>query len=311
MADMEVEEGDSISTTATNTSTAPKPKKKAGRPKKAASGAKAKKTRAKKNEAPPPTDIVEPEDDDFEVKIETKPAKSRNAKKRKSDEMEIDEAKEVENEPEEVAERDSTPPPKKRATKTRAKATGEAPKARKKAAGAAKPVEEAKPVQERPATPTPPVSPQTSDAENQPPSVLSRSSVLQSTQKTRTPLPASTPVGPKRHHNAFEEDGPQIQLTWETADLEAVFLKSPTSHHVEDQDKENVGTQLLNDAISGVQGKLTSPEKKMTVEEWINFNAVLGEKRLRGECERLVGVFEREGNRALQALEMIPIVERR
>ena len=51
------------------------------------------------------------------------------------------------------------------------------------------------------------------------------------------------------------------------------------------------------------KGELSSPEKKMTVEEWIRWNAKNGEERLKRECERLVGQFEREGGRAMQALE--------
>ena len=50
---------------------------------------------------------------------------------------------------------------------------------------------------------------------------------------------------------------------------------------------------------------LSSPERKMSVQEWILFNAKSGEERLRRECERLVGRFEGEGVRALKALEGI------
>jgi len=56
-------------------------------------------------------------------------------------------------------------------------------------------------------------------------------------------------------------------------------------------------------------GDLTSPEKKMTVEEWIHYNAELAEERLREECERMVGGFEREGTRAMMTLERLEVVE--
>ncbi len=56
-------------------------------------------------------------------------------------------------------------------------------------------------------------------------------------------------------------------------------------------------------------GELTSPEKRMTVEEWIQHNAAMAEEKLRGECERMVGVFEREGGRAMQALEGVECLE--
>ena len=50
---------------------------------------------------------------------------------------------------------------------------------------------------------------------------------------------------------------------------------------------------------------LSSPERKMSVQEWILCNARSGEERLRRECEMLVGRFEGEGVRALKALEGI------
>ena len=48
---------------------------------------------------------------------------------------------------------------------------------------------------------------------------------------------------------------------------------------------------------------LTSPERQMTVEEWIYHNAGLAEQKLKTECEDMVGQFEREGSRALRVLE--------
>ncbi len=54
---------------------------------------------------------------------------------------------------------------------------------------------------------------------------------------------------------------------------------------------------------------LTNPEKKLTVEEWIRYNAKRGEDKLRDDCERLVGRFEGEGVRALKTLEGIVCAE--
>lgn len=67
-------------------------------------------------------------------------------------------------------------------------------------------------------------------------------------------------------------------------------------------DKENVISSLLR------QGpELTSPEREMTVEEWIQFNAEEAEKKLKNECEALVMRFEREGTRAMNVLEGLPV----
>lgn len=54
---------------------------------------------------------------------------------------------------------------------------------------------------------------------------------------------------------------------------------------------------------------LTSPEKRMTVEEWIRYNAGKGEEKLRVECERTVGRFESQGVIALKALEGLEVQE--
>lgn len=60
----------------------------------------------------------------------------------------------------------------------------------------------------------------------------------------------------------------------------------------------------LDDALK----RLTSPERDMSVEDWILWNARGAEERLRGECERLIGSFETEGNRALQCLEGVEVL---
>lgn len=77
-------------------------------------------------------------------------------------------------------------------------------------------------------------------------------------------------------------------------------MKSPRSENA----------TLFGGAIEKAKNRdLTSPEKKMTVEEWIKYNAEVAEDKLRGECERIVGLFEREGARAMQALEGVECLE--
>ena len=90
---------------------------------------------------------------------------------------------------------------------------------------------------------------------------------------------------------------------WTAVDLDGVFLKSPG-------DENASGMGLLGEAMQKVKkGDLTSPEKKMTVEQWIHYNAEVAEEKLRGECEAMVGAFEREGGRAMRALEGVDCVE--
>jgi hypothetical protein len=62
--------------------------------------------------------------------------------------------------------------------------------------------------------------------------------------------------------------------------------------------KENAATRFLRKG-----NELTSPERRMTVEEWIYHNAGQAEQHLKHECETLVSKFESEGTRAMRVLE--------
>ncbi|KGO38969.1 hypothetical protein PEX1_007380 [Penicillium expansum] len=148
---------------------------------------------------------------------------------------------------------------------------------------------------------TPSLSPQSSDAENQPPSSRPSASrpPVQSTPKHpefRAPLAVSTPSPSKRNANGgFGPSG----HPWTPVDIDEVLFG-------EASDKENAD---LSGLFKGVKAGLTSPEKKMTVQEWIAWNAKNGEERLKRECERLVGQFEKEGGRAMQRLEAIECID--
>ncbi|KAE8157777.1 hypothetical protein BDV40DRAFT_38270 [Aspergillus tamarii] len=148
---------------------------------------------------------------------------------------------------------------------------------------------------------TPSLSPQSSDAENQPPSLkpsATRSYVgSPSKQQTvRIPLAPNTPSPSKRNTNA---GGLRTTRPWSPIDIDEILLAG-------NSDKENVD---LSSALNNVKGDLTSPEKKMSVEEWIKWHAKNGEEKLRQECERLVGQFEREGARAMRVLEGIECID--
>ncbi|PGH07129.1 hypothetical protein GX51_01916 [Blastomyces parvus] len=151
---------------------------------------------------------------------------------------------------------------------------------------------------------TPSPSPQSSDAENRPPSTRPSNTrpTSSSASKPHTafvlPLATSTPAtSPSKIH----AHSGQLMTShpWSPVDPEEIFLSDSMS-------KENVN---INDILHAVKGDLTSPEKKMTVEEWIMWNAKNGETKLRNECERLVGIFEREGGKAMMALEGIECTE--
>ncbi|KND88786.1 Protein bir1 [Tolypocladium ophioglossoides CBS 100239] len=137
---------------------------------------------------------------------------------------------------------------------------------------------------------SPSPSPQSSDAENQPPSSKPTTSATAKrvvlAQVVETPIHSSPS---KRNVLA----GLQSTTPWTTVNLDAV-IGTPRAG----VDKENAVGRLLK------QGKeMTSPEKRMTVEEWIYFNAGEAEKKLKHECETMVNQFEREGTRAMNVLE--------
>ena len=152
---------------------------------------------------------------------------------------------------------------------------------------------------------TPSPSPQSSDAENVPPSTRPPSTrpplaPLSSpkNQITRIPLapgtPRAVPLSPSKIGGGLKSHVP-----WTSVDVEMVFAGSTPGI-----EKENVD---IFGALRGQRNVLTSPEKKMTVEEWINWQAQKAEEVLRAESERVVGIFEREGGRALRVLEGIEV----
>jgi len=53
---------------------------------------------------------------------------------------------------------------------------------------------------------------------------------------------------------------------------------------------------------------LSTDERAMTVQEWVEYIAGRAEEGLRAEAERVVGVFEREGQRAMGVLEEVRCV---
>ncbi|KAM7198398.1 hypothetical protein V8F20_006159 [Naviculisporaceae sp. PSN 640] len=140
------------------------------------------------------------------------------------------------------------------------------------------------------ATISPSQSPQSSDAENQPPS--SKPTIDTPKRVVLAPVVSTPSAGSPSKRNVVA--GLQSTTPWKAVDLDAVF--SPG----ESGDKENGIDRLLR-----MGGELTSPEKRMTVEEWIYFNAEVAEEKFRHECEMIVSTFENEGSRAVRVLEGI------
>ncbi|KAK6221817.1 chromosome segregation protein BIR1 [Colletotrichum tabaci] len=140
----------------------------------------------------------------------------------------------------------------------------------------------------RQAAVSPSPSPQSSDAENQPPS--SRPSTSQK-RVTHAPT-SSTPARPSSPTKRKALASLQSTTPWNPVDIDLIF-GSP-----EKNDKRNPVDRLLHKG-----SELTSPEKRMTVEEWIHHNANQAEAKLRQECETMVSKFESEGSKAMNVLE--------
>ncbi|KAB5545891.1 hypothetical protein GE09DRAFT_222437 [Coniochaeta sp. 2T2.1] len=145
---------------------------------------------------------------------------------------------------------------------------------------------------------SPSPTPQSSDAENQPPSSKpSASSHKRPLSKTVTlpphpSTPGRVPSSPRRNVIG------RLQTTqpWTAVDLDLVFA---LAGEVEGEEEAVVVQNVLKKG-----GKeLSTPEKEMTVEEWIFYNARVADGMLRDECEGLVGRFEVEGGRAMRVLE--------
>ncbi|KAK2054721.1 AT hook domain-containing protein [Colletotrichum caudatum] len=141
----------------------------------------------------------------------------------------------------------------------------------------------------RQAAVSPSPSPQSSDAENQPPS--SRLSSTSQKRVTHAPI-SSTPARPSSPCKRKALASLQSATPWNPVDIDLIF-GSP-----EKSDKRNPVDRLLHKG-----SELTSPEKRMTVEEWIHYNADQAEAKLRQECEAMVSKFESEGSKAMNVLE--------
>ncbi|EPE31407.1 hypothetical protein GLAREA_12710 [Glarea lozoyensis ATCC 20868] len=149
-----------------------------------------------------------------------------------------------------------------------------------------------------PADSTPSQSPQSSDAENHPPSskpsAAPRMVATPSTAR-RLPLGTMTPVMSPSKRNIIA--GLQSSHPWTNVDLDSVFTQSPGGKNL------MIDTEAIFGKTKGKNDGLTCPEKQMTVEEWIQHNAQTAEGRLKTECERMVSTFESQGTRAMMALE--------
>lgn len=151
------------------------------------------------------------------------------------------------------------------------------------------------------ATISPSPSPQASDAENRPPPSNPNTASSKGKRMPLVSLPAATT--PTRQMSPSKQLSPSKQNVigslqsvepWTAVDLDAVF----GGIHNDQED-----TNGAADRFFAKGGELTEQERNMTVEEWIYYNAGQAEQKLKFECESMVMAFEKEGTRAMRALE--------
>jgi len=150
------------------------------------------------------------------------------------------------------------------------------------------------------ATASPSSSSQSSNVENQPPS--SRPSLATNSQRLveesppRSALVARTPVVSPSKRNIIA--GNLISShPWQGVDLDTILLLSPSARQA--------ASGRGNASVADVLANLSSPERQMNVEEWILWNAKQAEERLKRDCERMIGIFENEGLKAIRTMEGI------
>jgi hypothetical protein len=157
------------------------------------------------------------------------------------------------------------------------------------------------------ATISPSPSPQASDAENRPPS--SKPNTASSKGKRMPPVVLPAAATPPRQMSPSKQVSPSKQNAigslqsaepWTAIDLDSIF----GGFHNDQEDVNGAAERFFAQG-----GELTEQERNMTVEEWIYYNAGKAEEKLKFECESMVMLFEKEGTRAMRALEGLVVSE--
>lgn len=156
------------------------------------------------------------------------------------------------------------------------------------------PVKQISPIKEQSKPPRPTISPQQAhDARSE--RRLSRKSQSQIRESSSSEDSDVENVPPKSQTNSatlrYSSPGAPPPK-WTPADVSKIF-------------KSDEEIELFK-GVTG--GELSDAEKNMTVQEWIVYIAAQAQNGLHQEAERMVQIFEREGQRALAALESIQCV---
>jgi len=148
-------------------------------------------------------------------------------------------------------------------------------------------------------------SAQPSDKENDDPA----SSPFPESERKANPQPSKVTTPTTKNTHQLSDTTPPISpsritttaLTtaqpWTAINLSTIFLQSPDKHKV--MPNQN----MLHDVVT----QLSAEERNMSIEAWIIHHAIKAEDRLKGDCERLIGVFEENGAKAIRSLEGVVV----
>ncbi|USP81417.1 hypothetical protein yc1106_08691 [Curvularia clavata] len=130
-------------------------------------------------------------------------------------------------------------------------------------------------------------------------------------------LPADLAVGtPKRTPPMMSEaDDGQDAIFWQPADLDGFFTSPEEVHSFMNDILVDAGLDTAQTADMSperlyelVMAGLTEEEKRMSIQQWVLYNAQKGEEKLRMACEQQILAFEAEARRAMAVLEAIPTI---
>lgn len=117
-----------------------------------------------------------------------------------------------------------------------------------------------------------------------------------------SPLGARSPIRPRQQTPEEPQTpaaAPPGEWQWDPVIISNIITDAGLDQENADIDLGDTSENITKAVLTS----LTSPEKRMTIEEFVLYNAKRGEEKLRRECERQIKAFEAEGRRALAALD--------
>lgn len=130
-------------------------------------------------------------------------------------------------------------------------------------------------------------------------------------------LPADLAVGTPKRTPPMMSEGNDVHeaIVWQPADIDAFFTSEEEIHSFMNDILVDAGLDNAQTADMSperlyelVMAGLTDEEKRMTIQQWVLYNAQKGEEKLRTACEQQILAFEAEGRRAMAVLEGIPTI---